>query len=241
MPEKLSVEVKLNNGNVFTKTKDLDFTTALYADTTPKLDGKMEGIWKLATALSENRKDKFYSSDKKPWGGVEDVSVVHRLMYDEDNLYMFVEVTDNIHNNQEDVSMLWAGDSIQIAMMEARNQGIDDTSSSFTEIAFGLSGDNELMYRHSSCGGQPVGEITNFDGVIVREGNKTVYEMRIPWSEIFDKEHKANKGDIYAYSLLVNDSDGQRTGVDNRHGFMNYNDGIGISKDSKLFGNMNLK
>ena len=64
---------------------------------------------------------------------------------------------------------------------------------------------------------------------------ETIYEMRIPWTELLSDNHKAKEGDEYAFSFLINDNDG-----DGRKGYMYYNDGIGGDKLPSLFGKLRL-
>lgn len=243
LPEEISVTVELSGGEKFVKNQKLDFTTAAFAEKKPKIDGIYEkDLWSKATLLAENRADKFYCSNGVPWGGKNDLSYTFRMLWDEDNLYMYVTVKDNIFNNQEQASRIWAADSVQFGIMKSKNMGIDDTSSTFTEIGYGKLNDGVKMWRYSSCGDGKIGEVTNFDAAVIRKSGETVYEARIPWVELFGNGHKAQKGDEYAFSMLVNDSDGQVAGkTDNRHGFMNYNDGVGTVKDSKLFGKLTLR
>ena len=75
----------------------------------------------------------------------------------------------------------------------------------------------------------------NCEVKIGREKGCTIYELRIPWTELLADDHKARSGDEYAFSFLVNDNDGG-----GRKLFMFYNGGIGRTKDPSQFGKLKL-
>lgn len=90
---------------------------------------------------------------------------------------------------------------------------------------------------HSSQGNnRPIGEMTNFEARITRRNGKTIYEIAIPWTELFGDDYVLDKNTVFGYSMLVNDNDGK-----GRRGWIEYNSGIGAQKDSTLFGKMKLE
>ena len=64
----------------------------------------------------------------------------------------------------------------------------------------------------------------------MREGNKTVYEFKIPWTNLLMEGQQPKLGDKLGFSFLVNDNDGN-----GRRGWIEYASGIGESKNSALF------
>ena len=124
---------------------------------------------------------------------------------------------------------------IQFGILKNNRETLDEGSLAFTELCISDNPAGPKVYRHSSAAGKPTGEITNLDVKISRNGGYTIYEMRIPWTELLSDEHTAKSGDEYAFSFLVNDNDGG-----GRKGFMFYNDGIGITKSPSQFGKLRL-
>ena len=236
-PEKLAVEIELSNGQKTVVEENLDFTTAKYADKKPKLDGReFPGEWNTAL-VGEDREERTYMTlSNAKWGGINDLSLKVKMMYDEDYLYMLCKVRDNIFCQEEREYNLWKADSVQIAILEDNTIGIEAAALAFTELAIAKNADGVVFYRHSSMAGQPIGLVENCEGAIVHSQGETIYEFKIPWIELLNSDHKAKKGDVYAFSMLVNDSDGM-----GRRGFIFYNDGIGVDKNPSKFGRLQLK
>ena len=234
-PVELAVAVELDNGERFENVTKLDFTTALYTEEKPVIDGvKSETeLWNETALLAEDREEKFTAYSGGAWRGKQDCSMVYRMLWDEDNLYLFIIEKDDIFAQNEIPSNMWNGDSIQFGILE-KTSGIE--AQTFTEICIALTKSGPQIYRHSSNGGKAVSEVSNFEGAILRNNGETVYEIAIPWSELFNDDFKPEIGKTYGFSLLVNDNDGDSV----RHGWLNYNDGIGSVKDSLLFGNLTL-
>lgn len=234
-PVELAVAVELDNGEKFEQTIKLDFTTALYTEEKPVIDGvksKTE-LWNETALLAEDREEKFTVHSGGAWRGKSDCSLIYRMLWDEENLYLFINNKDDIFSQNEVPSNMWNGDSIQFGILE-KTSGIE--AQTFTEICIALTKSGPQIYRHSSNGGKSVSEVSDFEGAILRNNGETVYEIAIPWTELFNDDFKAEDGKTYGFSLLVNDNDGDSV----RHGWLNYNDGIGSVKDSLLFGNLTL-
>ena len=92
------------------------------------------------------------------------------------------------------------------------------------------------MYRFSGQTELAVGVVENSEVAITVEGNETIYECAIPWSELRSVGYKPDESLIYSFAALVNDNDGN-----GRKGYTMYNDGIGSGKYIEKFGQMTLK
>ncbi|WP_339320689.1 sugar-binding protein [Paenibacillus sp. FSL R10-2734] len=68
-----------------------------------------------------------------------------------------------------------------------------------------------------------------------RSDSTTSYELAIPWRELIFDITQVKQGMKLKFSLLVNDNDGE-----GRRGWLEYNSGIGTSKDVNAFGNLHL-
>jgi len=238
----LKVEVELENGYKKVVEKELDFTAAMYAKDKPKIDGIIEpGEWKgvWLTADTEDRVT-FQSGE---WNGPEDLAVDSNLMWDEKYLYFGAIAKDDYHFNDRTPSELWAGDSIQFGIENRVYKGdyrigMGGTGgSNYTEVGIALLNDGTpAVYRWSTQDGvNPVGEIPNCQVAITTKGNKKYYELAIPWTEMIAPDYVLDPTTIFGFSMLINENDG--TG---RKGWLEYNSGIGLQKNSIMFGKMKL-
>ena len=65
---------------------------------------------------------------------------------------------------------------------------------------------------------------------IKNNGTETVYELKIPWGELFGPEFRINSERDVAFSALINDNDGN-----GRRGWIELSGGIGTVKDASQF------
>ena len=237
----LKVETKLDNGYSRIVAKELDFTTATYAAEKPKIDGVIEtGEWKgvWLTADTEDRADFANGS----WDGPDDLSINSNLMWDDKYLYFGAIAVDDHHFNDKTPGELWAGDSIQFGIENRVYQGdfrigMGGTGgNNYTEIGIGLLNGTPGIYRWLAQDGvNPTGEVPNCDLAIGRKGNKTYYELAIPWTELIAQDYVLDETTIFGFSMLINENDGA-----GRDGWLEYNAGIGRLKNTLMFGKMNL-
>ena len=239
-PELVYLEVELDGNEKYSISSPLDFTEAKQATVAPVVDGiASPGEYDDAILLAENRADRFTVFDGKPWGGLDDCSLKYRMKWDSEKLYFYCEIKDNIHNPYQGTNYfsMWQGDGLQLAIYKTENTGIEDTATTFTELCIADPPAGPRIYRHTSVAGKPEGIIDGCETAIIRNDGETIYEFAVPWNQLFDDFHEAKTADRYRFSMLVNDSDGGS----NRHGWMNYNEGIGTTKNSLLFGVLTLK
>jgi hypothetical protein len=137
-----------------------------------------------------------------------------------------VKATDNIHLQNESVSEMWKGDSIQFALQTSTKQLYEWTA--------GRTKDGPKLQQSVSLAGQPVGG-RSFPTFISRdEATKTTwYELRIPAKL---PGLRATLDGSAAMSLIVNDNDGQ-----GRKGWIEWTPGIGQSKNPQLYQPITLK
>lgn len=236
---KLEYRITLDSGYTTEVEKQTDFTSAAYTDRKPKLDGKIDvsewkGIWLCADEASNIK-------EIVDWRGPQDISYDCNLMWDEDNLYMAVIATDDAFYQNETPDMQWRGDGVQFGIEDKVYQGeaiVDGfgTNEEFTEMAIALLPSGENAYRFRAMNNtKQTGEVQNVEMKIEREDTRTIYEIAVPWSEMFYDGYKPDADKTYGFSMLVNDNDG--TG---RRGWAEYNDGIGSGKNAMLFGRLRL-
>lgn len=235
----ITVHTTLDYGYEQSCTKKVDFTSAQYTEVKPVIDGKINnGEWTGAW-LTADQKSRI--KEISQWGGKEDLSFDCNLMWDEKNLYIAVNVTDNIFYQDRTAADAWAGDSFQFAIEDKLHNGNymlagGGVDTDFSEFCASLVNGVPTLYRNSSqhqvC--EP-GIVENVEIAIKRDGTHTVYEMAVPWTEMFGADYQFDSSKIFGYSMLVNDNDGN-----GRRGWIEYNDGIGSIKDGQLFGKMSL-
>lgn len=246
LPEKVSKNVidlksvaELDDGYAEENETKLNFTTAVYAKNKPVIDGVISdnewiGSWVGADKASDVK-------EIENWGGPSDVSFSGSLMWDEDNLYFLGIATDDVNYIQhgDDPWNMWSTDSFQFAVDDRKFINPIE-SSKFNELGIGeVPSGGAVVYRYSSYyDGQPVGVIENCEVAVKRYAGYRVYEVSLPWDEIFYKDYVVDEEEIeksYSFSVMLNDNDG-----DGR-GWIEYMGGIGNPKDAQLFGRMNLK
>lgn len=234
---KVTAVVNCGNGDIITKEAALDFTSAAYAETPPKIDGVIEqGEWNTVWVGADTKTDVL---EIKDWRGPEDLSFAGAIKWDENNLYLAAVVTDDYHcviYTPEGVKNMWRGDSIQF--------GVDDHAEinsadkvRFTEICIAqVPDEGDVVFRYKSAYELPMNVyVDKANLVIKRMDSYTVYELSIPWTELFYEGYVPDPAKIYHFSLMANDNDGN-----GRRGWIEYCSGIGTHKDVTLFGTMNL-
>lgn len=199
-----------------------------YAPATPTIDGTLEDeVWKDAPSIEFN--DISQTKTMYTWDGVEDLSGTAKMLWDDENFYLALDVTDDIHIQKNEGVMIWSGDSIQLGLQSDREAygGIDG----YNELGFTLQGDGVLSaYRWIGANGFGESDFTNQANFkIVRNGNKTTYEIAIPWKNLSNKLIPTEGSNI-GFSLVLVESDEH-----SRDGMYVYYDGITAFKSSATF------
>ncbi|MBM3882675.1 MAG: hypothetical protein FJ387_23625 [Verrucomicrobia bacterium] len=167
--------------------------------------------------------------------------------WDDGNLYINVDVADDVQAEPDEAALLWQADSIQVAVdLEpdadaAYNPLVGQIGKKNCEIGFALIKGKPAVYRYISFDPKtmPTGDMTaRFAAIaIVRneDTRTTSYRIAIPAKELGIDAFTAGKE--LGIALLVNDADGagtHRTGLELFDGIMN-------GKDPSLFGRVTLK
>jgi hypothetical protein len=165
-----------------------------------------------------------------PYNGENDLSGTIALTWDEDNLYLSAEVTDDTHvQGSANSGGIWAGDSIQMAVQA----GTPGESESWYEYGLALRADDVLVHNWLSPDGS-VGPVADVDAAVTRSGTTTTYEIALPWSTHLapiDPDHG-----VLSYSMLVNDNDDGT-----RKGWIEWGSGLGRGKNPNLFNPIRLE
>lgn len=173
---------------------------------------------------------------EESWNGTEqlsnpgDLSVRAAVRWDSNGLYFAFEVTDDFHQNDHTVDLIWASDSVQLGFDVGLNGGLGYDDTDDHEINFALVlGDRIATYRFHG----PSGATDDFDAMVVRDGTQTLYEIYIAPSALPGINLSA--GQRLGFSFLVNEDDGG-----GRIGWIEWTPGIGSKKAPAYFGEIVL-
>ncbi|SDX70087.1 beta-galactosidase [Paenibacillus sp. CF384] len=157
------------------------------------------------------------------WGGVNDSSANAAIAYDDNNLYMHVDVKDA---DQFDFSGgdIWMGDSVQVAFSK-------DGAVYGPEYGFSYGGGTASKFSWNS-GSAKLG-VDSIKLKVSRDNtNKvTAYDLVVPWLAALP----AAPGEKVSFTLLINDNDGS-----GRRGYIEWTPGIGNGKDATSLGSLML-
>jgi hypothetical protein len=191
-----------------------------------KIDGSLdEAAWKTAPVEKIDQGKQMLLMDKEahPWGGPKDLSAKIRYLWDEKNLYIAVEVTDDVFSNPvTDDGMLWAQDGLQMLFDPARDSA--DKPGKY-DYSFGISKAHGAMaWRHLSASAQlSTGGAKDITIAAKRATDGTggvTYEIAIPWTSL--APFKPSAGANLGLALALNEDDGK-----GRHGYMSWFADIG--------------
>ena len=229
-------DIVIDTGERYSFQSKVDFTVAGYAYEKPVIDGILDdGEWNLSTAMYADQADQIVAlMNDWSWQGANDLSARSSVMWDEENMYLMAEVMDDVHYQPNSITGgTWNGDSMQFGVFYGDESflAIGQASTTFNEINLSLSPEGPGAYRTLSqdnfC--EP-GICTDAEVAITRQGNRTVYELRMPWNSLLRPGDQPKEGDLLGYSFLFNENDGS-----GRCGWIEYASGIGLTKDTTLF------
>ena len=155
------------------------------------------------------------------WKGASDQSAEIKLAKGTQSVLIRVDLTDDIHFQEDSGLNVWRGDNIQMAIKIPGQSG-------FWELGFSMLKDGKAEV---SCWTTPSG-FKNPDQTIklktTPSQGRLVYDIEIPYSAIGVSDEILAKG--IQFNLIVNDNDGQ-----GRKGWIQIAPGIGQSKNPELF------
>lgn len=194
----------------------------------PAIDGVLsDGEW-TQPPVEVSTADKYFKI-YDDWKGPEDLSFKAWTAWDEDYFYLAVEAEDDAFSQEYTSDGLWQGDSVQFGIRDGEPDHL--ASQKYNEYGMALLKDGPALYRFSVFDDYlGVGDVEDVEIAIKREGTKTCYELKIPWTEVVGPNFKPIAGSSVAFSVIMNDNDGK-----DRKGYIMYTDGIGTAKNAELF------
>jgi len=217
------------------------FTALTPVRSTPKIDGVIEkGEYNAEAPMRFNKsRMAIMPADARwtwNWNGLNDLSAVGYINYDKEFFYLAYEVTDDILGDKDAKKRIWANDSVQFAFVNDRTP-----NNKSTEIGIGIVDGTPQMTRYSYLPElenvifyEGVGKKEGFEDTtefaVNRKGNKTTYEVKMSWIDIFGEKY-FDKDNVY-FAAIINENDLTDEG---RLGWLEFSPGIGIEKSATLF------
>lgn len=189
----------------------------------PAIDGDLSD-WPADTAiavperlmeygpLTAAEKEKF--KELVPWKGPGDLSASLRMAWDEQHLYLGIEVRDDVHDPIDDLSRAWMGDSLQLyvdAWGDARERGQRGYGNDDQAFRLWTGADDRIRILRDAAPERQVaflstGPVTTVQSAFRRVGDRSVYELALPLRELQPVVLKP--GSVFGFAVLVNDRDG---------------------------------
>jgi hypothetical protein len=236
--------VRTEDGFAKNITRAVSTLTAVRTDTSDNI--QIDGIinnseWKNAMGfvLDKASQTKGFTTSS-PWGGADDLSAVGKVKWDDEYLYLSVNVTDNVHYMEDTFDFSWQADSVQISIDPGRVAGYNSIGHHRFNFALNSeTGESKIVVDGTDLAELSDNLLKESLSKVTRdeENKKTNYELALKWSEILPASMMPAAADLtdIGFSLLVNDSDGAT-----RRGWIEYMSGIGYGKLPALFGDLIL-
>ena len=157
------------------------------------------------------------------WGGIDDLSAQASLAYDDNNLYMHVNVKDAVHFAYAGGD-IWRGDSVQVAFSK-------DGAVYRPEYGFSFSGGASSKFSWNSGSAKLGVDAIKLKTSRDEDTKITSYDLVIPWLAALPS---APVGKV-PFTMLINDNDGGE-----RRGYIEWTPGIGNGKDATSMGSLML-
>lgn len=160
------------------------------------------------------------------YDGPADLSIESAIGHDSDNLYLAINVRDDVHSQPFSAGKLWAADSIQL-VIDTRADALPNVygfAPDDYEMSFGLTPngpDKEFDYIYER--GRAAASQKQVECNIFRSGDLTCYRIAIPW-KVLNMEPAA--GTVFGLNFIANDHDGH-----GRNYWMGLTPGIGEAKN----------
>ena len=195
------------NGKIYEAPAALNFHFARKATEPLAVDAAGKG-WEAGDLTQvANRRDQVVGENSpKAWGGPQDLSVKAGCQWDETNLYMRFQVTDDVDMPPPSETGMWNYDVLELLVDTNRS-----LSRSAQPTMFGLARlpGGPIVKR---CDGVlPKGEVPGARIVTQHEGNVTTYEVAIPWKEI-QPDFEPQAGKVISLAWGADDNDGGDSG-----------------------------
>jgi len=177
-----------------------------------KFDGKLgDPAWQSAQVLNLNEERQYFVLAKEAkWKGPEDLSGKLRFLWDDQYLYLGLEVTDDVFCNPAEDGEIWRGDGVQLIVDPCRESAEKPGRYDYA-FALGKKGPQAWCY-FSASPTSPLGEAKDVLLKVTPSGVKggMVYEIAIPWTRL--APFKPAVGRNFGLGVIINEDDGPGRG-----------------------------
>jgi hypothetical protein len=193
-----------------------DFAAECYkVGTRPMIDGNL-GDWQMQCPIPLIGKNQLTVLDKNYEWNPENLNAVAYLTWDNANLYLAVQVLDDVHYAAGRDEAVIEGDSLILAF-DPTNRSSNAAEKAFAYYVSSMkpgggSGVYSLVRPKELSAGLRFGHLARDSSVgyeiaIKRDDGSCVYELCLPFSELGGVE--PGFGGKFAFSIQVNDNDGR--------------------------------
>jgi len=146
--------------------------TIRQASAAPAIDGLADEIWSVAG------QNKIANVMFSPLSSPNDLSAYFKAMWDENNLYVLVDVTDDILKNDSTPDQWWFDDSVEV-YIDADNSKSNQYDEDDAQYHFDWDTTSPTMGVHNQHG-----RIENVEFAMVTTENGYRTEIKFPWSTL---------------------------------------------------------
>ena len=200
-----------SNGNPATRQRLMGgFAKVPRAQGKIAIDGNLdEKDWQSAPRYNINEPRQVYYAEKDAhkWRGPDDLSGTVRYLWDDQYLYVAVEVTDDIFANPKSDNLIWSQDGLQFLInpyrQETQGKGRYDYA-----LGLGQKG-HQAWCNLSGDPSAPAGEAPDIKLMTKRldpRNGNMVYEVAFPWSRL--APFKPARGANLGLAMIINEDDG---------------------------------
>ncbi|MFA6816141.1 MAG: sugar-binding protein [Lentisphaeria bacterium] len=206
---KEEVKITVDCGKEFEKiisSFPIEFNKIMKTSSSIKIDGDLSE-WKDHPYILMNKRKQILPPDPwVNWSGPKDLSAKVYLGWDRENFYFAAEITDDKQFNNESLSDIWNGDSIQFALdsladaylSENGAYGADDYN---LGVALTKKGPRTYQWHGSA---KKLWEESEFAVVRNETSKKTFYEIKIPLAYL---NIPAKQGAVFGFNFVIFDDD----------------------------------
>jgi hypothetical protein len=175
------------------------------------LDGVLdEADWQKAPVENINEERQYFSFDPEQvkWKGPADLSGTIRFLWDDQYLYVGVEVTDDIAGALQDDNLLWDQDGLQFLIDPCR--GLDENVGKY-DYSVGIGKHGLRAWCDLTADPRaPNGVASDIKLSAKRKGDGSgsiTYEIAFPWSRL--APFKPGAGADLGLTMILNEDDGK--------------------------------
>lgn len=233
------------NGVRYDTAKEDEIYPVYRLNKAPAMNGTLKGFESVKPFLMNKRDFIQPAGDAEShgfWKGLKDLSAEIYLAYDKNYFYIAANVTDDINITRASNVNIWNQDCIQFGF-DLDNDAFDRELSKpgYTEHDWEFCAGNTPVGPQLYCytaKGRTINLLNKEKPVISRtKDGRTVYEIRIPWSELGN--FKPQSGKVIGFNLVIFDLDSPKGQLNN---WMEISRGIaGGGKDPIQFKRFILK